>query len=277
MTEPDFKELAEDIRENGLRNPILMYEGKILDGRNRYRACLLVKVAPEFIEFTGDSPIRTVLSLNLHRRHLTPGQKAMVAARVSAMKLGDNQHTKKEGAVIKAPSVSQEKAAKALGISKDSITRAKKIAEVAPEKAAEVSAGTKTLNAAAREIKEEAQTKRQAKADLPVDGRGVRVPPGLVALWARREELTAFAHAISGVRVAVKRGFESHDPLYAHIGQSLHADLDRVYHAIASSKPYCVCPMCQGAGCQACKESGFMGKFQFKTFVPAEFKKASER
>ena len=36
----DFEQLVTDIRENGLYEPIVMLDGRILDGRNRYRACL---------------------------------------------------------------------------------------------------------------------------------------------------------------------------------------------------------------------------------------------
>jgi hypothetical protein len=67
--------LAGDIRTNGLREPIVLHEGKILDGRNRYEACLLAEVAPRFVDYDGDDPRAFVISMNVHRRHLDQQQK----------------------------------------------------------------------------------------------------------------------------------------------------------------------------------------------------------
>lgn len=74
-----FDELVTDIRSHGLREPIWLYQGQILDGRNRYRACIEASVTPQVREYIGDDPLGFVLSLNLHRRHLTDGQKAVLA------------------------------------------------------------------------------------------------------------------------------------------------------------------------------------------------------
>ena len=66
--------LVADIKENGLIMPIETYQGKIIDGRNRYKACLEASVEPEFNEWNGKgSLISHVVSLNLNRRHLTSG------------------------------------------------------------------------------------------------------------------------------------------------------------------------------------------------------------
>ena len=79
LPDDELRELADDIATNGLRNPIVLSEGKVLDGRNRYLACEIAGVKPRFIEFQGDDPIGWVVSQNLVRRHLTASQKAVVA------------------------------------------------------------------------------------------------------------------------------------------------------------------------------------------------------
>src|SRR5712692_7718093 len=53
-----FEELAADIKKNGLREPILLdAEGRIVDGRNRYRACLAAGVEPRFVEWQGEGEL----------------------------------------------------------------------------------------------------------------------------------------------------------------------------------------------------------------------------
>jgi ParB-like chromosome segregation protein Spo0J len=78
MTGDDFDALVEDIRKHGLREPTALLDGKILDGRNRYRACLLAGVKCKTVEVETDDPVGYVLSLNLHRRHLTVSQRSMI-------------------------------------------------------------------------------------------------------------------------------------------------------------------------------------------------------
>jgi DNA modification methylase len=79
LGQDELQELADDISVNGLRNPVVLYQGKILDGRNRWEACKIAKVKPQFTEFDGDDPIGWVVSQNLVRRHLTASQRAVVA------------------------------------------------------------------------------------------------------------------------------------------------------------------------------------------------------
>ncbi|WP_374356448.1 hypothetical protein [Thermomonas sp.] len=66
-----------------MNHPIVLLDGKILDGRHRYRGCLDVGVEPRFTDFTGDDPVAYVTSENAARRHLTPSQ---LAHAVAAMK-----------------------------------------------------------------------------------------------------------------------------------------------------------------------------------------------
>jgi hypothetical protein len=80
LPEPELKALAEDIKLRGLLNPIVMFQGKVLDGRNRLAACEIAEVEPRFVEWEGDSsPTEWVIATNLFRRQLTASQRAVVA------------------------------------------------------------------------------------------------------------------------------------------------------------------------------------------------------
>ena len=93
-----FADLVEAIKQNGLRHRIVLYEGKVLDGRNRLRACIAAGVKPEFAELPeGPDPLAYVLDQNLHRRHLTDAQRGLVAAKIAQWRLGDNQYTRPIG------------------------------------------------------------------------------------------------------------------------------------------------------------------------------------
>lgn len=83
MEGAEFASLVEDIRAHGQVQPLVMYQGKILDGRNRARACEKIGIKPKTVDYRGTDPLGYVLSLNLARRHLNESQRAMVAARVS--------------------------------------------------------------------------------------------------------------------------------------------------------------------------------------------------
>ena len=88
MDEQSFNALVEDVRVNGLLAPIVTFENKILDGRNRFVACFVANVEPRFEPYAGDDPLGFVISLNLKRRHLNESQRAHVAARLETTKHG---------------------------------------------------------------------------------------------------------------------------------------------------------------------------------------------
>ena len=76
----DFCALGEDISKNGLKYPIDLLKGVIIDGRHRYLACIMFKVKPKFEILPEDTePLQHVKTKNFHRRHLTNGQKYNLA------------------------------------------------------------------------------------------------------------------------------------------------------------------------------------------------------
>ena len=85
----DFDDLLKDIRQNGQAFPIIIHEGKILDGRNRYLACQKLEREPRCEEYTGSDPFQFAITANVHRRHLTISQRAMMASDVANVKFGE--------------------------------------------------------------------------------------------------------------------------------------------------------------------------------------------
>jgi predicted transcriptional regulator len=80
MAAGDRAALKDDIAANGLLSPIALCDGQVLDGRHRYELCLELGIEPAFVEVPADKAVAFVLSANLRRRHLSPGQAAVEVA-----------------------------------------------------------------------------------------------------------------------------------------------------------------------------------------------------
>ncbi|MBL8795636.1 MAG: ParB N-terminal domain-containing protein [Planctomycetia bacterium] len=81
LPDADYQALKEDIQQHGQQQPILTYQGQVVDGRCRHRACVELGLAPRTEEWDGQGTLlERVLSLNLKRRHLNESQRAQVAA-----------------------------------------------------------------------------------------------------------------------------------------------------------------------------------------------------
>ena len=83
MNDGRYAELLADIREHGLRVPIVLYEGMILDGRNRHKACTELGIEPRFEDFAGGNPWKCVWSLNGSRRDLDQIQHGLIYQKIA--------------------------------------------------------------------------------------------------------------------------------------------------------------------------------------------------
>jgi ParB-like chromosome segregation protein Spo0J len=142
----EFDELVEDIRQFGLREPIVLLDGQILDGRNRWRACQAAGVEPRYETFPGGDPIAFAISANLRRRHMDESQRAMVAAKLANMRQGERTDL----ASFEARLVSQSDAANLLNVSRSSVQRAREVLDHAvPELSSQVERGEVSVSVAA--------------------------------------------------------------------------------------------------------------------------------
>jgi ParB-like chromosome segregation protein Spo0J len=119
----EFDELVADIRQHGVREIVWLYDGKILDGRNRYRAAQIASVPCPTMVYKGDNPIAFVVSLNLRRRHLDESQRALVAAKLANMRQGERSDLAPNGAKL----ISQTDAAELLNVSRRNVQRARQV------------------------------------------------------------------------------------------------------------------------------------------------------
>jgi len=190
LGEARLKALAESIAVNGMRHPIVLFEDKILDGRNRYKAAKIAKYETkpdDFIDFVGgwDAAVAFVADENLERRDLDAHERAICAARLSKLGRG------RPATEIRSPDrITQTALAEKLGTSTASVGRAKRVLDK----------GSPEL-IAAMENKEIAIEPAAELATLPVEQQRVAVAGGPEAVkkalgWQRRAMLSPVQKAV---------------------------------------------------------------------------------
>jgi hypothetical protein len=278
LSQPKLREMAEDIREKGLLLPITLYEGKILDGRNRYRACNMAGVEPRFEEYTGDDPLGFVVSLNLPRRHLNESQRATIAAKLATMPQGGDRKSEKAKSVEASPPKTVKEAARLMNVSPRSVHTAKEILrEAPPEAVTAIERGERTVTEVAREVKAK---KEQDAAPPLLDKTGFPVPEKILADWHHAESFKPLLGQLSQIKATIDRGLKDQDLAFRELSNTLVADLQSCYAQIKQLIPYAVCPTCQGqtrSRCALCKERGYLSEFAWKQYVPEEAKELRRR
>lgn len=301
----EFEALVEDIRKNGCLHPLVMYQGKILDGRNRWRACQKLGIKPKTTDYRGADPVGFVLSLNLTRRHLNDTQRAMVVAKIATLGQGrpgtatvDSGDQKKvPTGTFNAPTI--EKAAEILNVSERAAKRARKVeTKGTPELKRALSAGDVALSTAAdlaeaepeiqraavkdhgrdapaiaRKIAEE--KKEEESAEEPIKSLGLDIPKDVLA---RSEKERGLVDKMSRLLADLQRTYTEYETVRGgreglKAGQrhaSALRDAVAAFKSIRGQRPASVCPYCklipeQQRTCAACRASGFIGEDDLKT------------
>lgn len=194
----DLLKLSDDIRKNGQHEPIVLFDGMVLDGRNRWQACKLAGVEPKLKEFFGSKAdaLEFVWSTNVHRRHLNSGQiaialaerekfdeqfrEAVNATKQAANKGGRPKRDEGDGSVLKKPrkiiaEVSPDerrtdhKLAESVGTNRTYVAKSREIVNKAPELAEKVKTGAITLSQASTELRRNEKRKELEVKAAQVD------------------------------------------------------------------------------------------------------------
>lgn len=232
----DFDALVDDVRAHGLRERIVILDGMILDGRNRFRAGVAAELFSDgdpptpgsagFIKWFGlfdcerdGDPLAYVLSLNLSRRHLNESQRAMIAARLATMKWGGARQD------ANLHLVSRADAAERLHVAPRTVAHAALVERKATaEIKRAVDQGRLAVSAAsqAAELPEEQQRRIAERADAG-DARAVRNIVKQEARAERERELAGKQRALPDATY----GVILEDPAWRFIARSRETGLDR--------------------------------------------------
>lgn len=231
ISDEEMLELAQDIEENGLHHPIVLFtqtdaetgemDDFVLDGRNRLKALAKTKLTEAPVEYyEGDDPIGYVYALNIARRHLTAGQRAMLALKYKEYLAAEGKRRmalagksrSDEAALVELQELgsgflSSKIAGQKFGVSQASVDRANSVNLNAPDLAAQVKAGTLALDAAYNALKA-----RQAAAPGSYDGSKAHEsePEKLAAGFEKRFEM-AMGNALDAIKDYRATGYWSED------------------------------------------------------------------
>lgn len=269
LTDEEFAALGEDIRKYGVREPVKVWNGYIVDGRHRWEICqrLGIDCPIQIIELPeGETVAEYVLSMN-NRRSLTSSQRAALAAEF--MPILEDEAKKRQASGVEddqSRGRAIDHAAKQAKTNPTYVAAAKKIKDADPELHKKVLDGSMSI----------AEAKEQAKAkslppppveDHEIDGlnQAVTEPKVVAAL----RERAWFGEVVNQVH-ALKR--EILEFAKSEAGQELREQqikthFENIAAAIRFAEPFTACPL--GAdnckrGCKACKGRRWLSKQQYE-------------
>jgi N6-adenosine-specific RNA methylase IME4 len=174
LTSEEFKQLERNILEEGIRDPLVTWNGILVDGHNRYRIAQehdinYVTVEKEFADMNAVK--EWMINNQFGRRNLNNYQRSVLALQLEDVfkakakeNLGKNQYSSPQKSAETKPIETRQEIAKVANVSHDTISKVKKIeATASPEIKAKVSTGQISINEAYKEIKKEEKIDERKK------------------------------------------------------------------------------------------------------------------
>lgn len=252
-----------------LRNPVIVFQGMILDGNQRIRACREARVEPRFKEFEGTEAeaFELVWDLNFARRQLLPSQWGAIIAKYTLFyEQGDRRD-------LCPGTHTTEEMADRVGVSRATVQRAKTVLRSGTEEEKKaLESGTEKAKPLAEKIR---QRENQSGNGELVDANGIKIPAPAIPFWNRKSEVKGLINQINSVKREVRK-IPDGDPMYSEVNlNGVAGSLNDAVSRLQGGVPEHVCPYCDGLStrrCEACKGRGVVSRDRWK-MAPEELRK----
>lgn len=281
----DFTKLVNSIREKGQLEPCWVWQGQIIDGGNRFRACQELGVEVRVVEIdaeTEDQAIELAEHHNDIRRHRTPEDRKFRAAEIAKYldKLPPRPQNDRKSAVNgdRRQNNAAARASTIMGVSQRGVEQALRVMEKAPHLVPKVKSGEMSLHAAEREVKARSAPTAQVVIDsTPRDAIGVRLPnKNIEAVFVEAGAFNEAAATLRLLKKSLQNAIENSPAALYMRAQTVEIELQNVIEHLTQSVPYAVCPYCGGEGTDKhCQGKGWVSKLVFSQ-APETMRRAME-
>lgn len=299
LDDKELEILDASIAVEGVRDPLVVWNGIVLDGHNRYRICKRRGITPPTIEVEcadRDAAKEWILVHQLGRRNLSSERRALCIGEL--VKLRSDRKLSKSTVKVTVTTKAVKEIAQQTGVSEATAWRAKKFADAVdampePAKAAVIAGKSGATMADVASLADATPAKRERAAKSLAAGRGVpnakpkptiRIQdetgqiiddPDMQSVFACRENFTRLANALVQIKKEVKRLADQ--PAGAWLAGSLVQQVcqncDFARDAIKFATPYALTPVTltadHGEVSERAIEVGFITKDQWNTWNKA--------
>lgn len=257
MSELEFEALKEDISQNGVQEEILLYRGKILDGRNRFRACIELEKEgrlppgnPKFDKFDGseEDAGRHVTSLNLMRRHLTKSEKAMTLVLDGLVALPPTDGTRRQ------PGTGRDsimEVGRRYGVNHMTLYKAAYIRAHDEDLARAVAEGKYSVPVAEKMIRNRVENEDESKSESVGDLLSIASVAKIV------DECALLDDALSNAE-RQKQRLGKLSALDRSEIKTIERAINQIRDILEHCRPSSICGACKGKGCENCSHRGWM-------------------
>lgn len=265
LTPDEYGMLKDSIARVGVRVPAVTYQGLLVDGRHRMRACRELGIQCPVQDITlkpGESLVEVVAAMNVPRRHYSQSELAMVGNAIRMMLVEQGVPNKDAKA----------QAAQSVGVDESYVRRAATVAEHRPDLAAQVQAGELSLTKAHAIVSEELEKSGVERAKVyDKAGRELTLPKHVDA-FSSAKDMDAIFYEFSTLKTNLLRVKDY--PCNKRVGMAQVIKIvDDARKALQACQPYAVCVYC-GVGKPSCEECGGFGWMTKKAWdlAPPEMK-----